>query len=390
MKINKTIRLLVLVTFSFNLSAQTIDDLNFGTDSTLEIVSWNIEWFPKNGQTTIDYVRHIIEALDVDILALQEINEETEFNQLVDNLTGYDGHFENSEYSGLAYIYKPDKIEVLSIHEILFTSEYWRPFPRPPLIMEINYSGENFILINNHLKCCGDEILDLTDPWDEETRRFDACNLLKQYIDYYFEHDNVILLGDLNDEIAESQENNVFQALIDDTTNYFFADMEIAQGNISEWSYPSWPSHIDHILISNELFDEFNNEYSDIQTIKVDDFLAGGFSEYDSYISDHRPVGLKLKTNSNVGFNNLVSHEEKFINYPNPFKTSTKILFSPAIENAEIEIYNFANQKIADFEIAKNQSSVVWNAKNFQNGIYFAKLIVNEEATQVRKMILLK
>ena len=31
------------------LTAQSLEDLSFGTDSTFEVISWNIEWFPKNG-----------------------------------------------------------------------------------------------------------------------------------------------------------------------------------------------------------------------------------------------------------------------------------------------------------------------------------------------------
>ena len=35
--------------------------------------------------------------------------------------------------------------------------------------------------------------------------------------------------------------------------------MNIALGPSSNWSYPTWPSHLDHILISDEVFDEFEN-----------------------------------------------------------------------------------------------------------------------------------
>ena len=80
--------------------------------------------------------------------------------------------------------------------------------------------------------------------------------------------------------------------ILDDSENYLFTDMEIAQGNSNGWSYPSWPSHLDHILITNELFD--NNLY--VEVIRIDDFIDGGFSQYDQNISDHRPVALKLSS----------------------------------------------------------------------------------------------
>jgi len=70
--------------------------------------------------------------------------------------------------------------------------------------------------------------------------------------------------------------------------------MDIAQGPSTNWSYPGWPSHLDHILITNELFDEFALADSNINTILIDSFMEGLWNEYDNYISDHRPVGLKL------------------------------------------------------------------------------------------------
>ena len=73
--------------------------------------------------------------------------------------------------------------------------------------------------------------------------------------------------------------------------------MEIAEGNSYYWSYPTWPSHIDHILITNEIFDTFNNGASIVQTYLIDEYLEGGWSEYDVILSDHRPVALKLQIN---------------------------------------------------------------------------------------------
>ena len=69
--------------------------------------------------------------------------------------------------------------------------------------------------------------------------------------------------------------------------------MHIAEGPSTNWSFPNWPSHLDHILITNEILD------FDISTntIKLDDYMIGGWDKYDSYISDHRPVGISLLPN---------------------------------------------------------------------------------------------
>ena len=290
-----------IVSFIFltsTLSTQNLDDLVFGDSNSLDIATWNIEWFPKNGLITVEYVTEIIEKLDLDVIAIQEVNDITMFDQMLNLLPEYNGYYESSWFAGLAFIYKTDQIEINDIYEIYTTSPYWSIFPRSPMIMNINFMGENYFIINNHFKCCGNGIIDFNNSSDEEYKRYNAINLIKQYIDNNLENDKVIVVGDLNDNIAEPMENNVFQEVLNDSLNYLFADLEIAQSHSSNWSYPSWPSHLDHILVTNELFHYMNS--SQIQTIKVDEYLNGGWGEYDQNVSDHRPVAIKFYINSTL------------------------------------------------------------------------------------------
>ena len=291
-------RIAVLVFINLSIFSQDLEDLSFGDDHSLDIATWNIEWFPKNGQATVEYVTQILLQLDLDIMAMQELDNKDMFDQMLNELTSYTGYYESLWFAGLAYIYKPNVVQVNSIYEIYTTSPYWSAFPRSPMVMEMSFMGEDYFIINNHFKCCGDGVLDMNDDSDEEKRRFNAVNYLKEYIDTYLHDENVIVLGDLNDDIAEPSQNNVFQNILNDTENYFFVDLSIANGNSLDWSYPSWPSHLDHILITNELFDELTN--SNVLTIKIDEYLEGGWSEYDYNISDHRPVAISFHFNSFV------------------------------------------------------------------------------------------
>ena len=370
--------------------AQGIEDLSFGSDDTFEIMSWNIEQFPKNGQTTVSYVIDIIEALDVDILAIQEVNDISVFNQMISELNSYDGYLESLWFGGLAYIYKTDSIQINSLYEIYTTSEFWNYFPRSPMIMDLNYLGERFIIINNHFKCCGDGILNIPIDNDEETRRYFANNLLKEYIDVNFTNENVIVLGDLNDNLLDDTQNNVFQMILDDSDNYLFTDYEIAAGNNSEWSFPSWPSHLDHIIITNELFNEFQDIESDIQTIKIDEYLTGGWIEYDENISDHRPVALKLLIDDNLSVSDFDNPKPSFLNYPNPFSSETTFSFKSTAELNKIVIFNLNGQKIITLNINERQSSISLNAEEFSNGIYIAKLLSNNNIIATRKLVIMK
>ena len=271
---------------------------NLGSQDSFDFMTWNIEWFPKNGQTTINYVAEIIEDIDIDVIAMQELDDRDLFDQMISSLDGYAGYYDSSWFAGLAFIYNTETVQVNDIYGIYTTSPYWNAFPRSPMVMDLNFNGVNYFLINNHFKCCGDGSLDLNDDSDEEKRRYDAINLLRDYIDENLPNQNVIVLGDLNDDIAEPQINNVFQLIINDP-NYEFVDYHIALGSSSDWSFPNWPSHLDHILVSDELFEEL--AYSQVETIKLDQYIDGGWNEYDYNISDHRPVFMQLAQNMILG-----------------------------------------------------------------------------------------
>ena len=43
--------------------------IDFGSDQTLDLLTWNLEWFPKH-DNTISYVSDFILALSPDIIAL--------------------------------------------------------------------------------------------------------------------------------------------------------------------------------------------------------------------------------------------------------------------------------------------------------------------------------
>lgn len=384
----KTAIILCLLLSGIASRAQSFEDLSFGTDSTFDVMTWNIEWFPKSDITTIDYVTQIIKAMDVDLLAIQEVKEISAFEQLLDALDGYEGYLESSYFAGLAYIYKSSAIEINDIFEIYTSEPYWSPFPRSPMVIDFNFKGERFFVFNNHYKCCGDGSLDQANPKDEESRRYTASNLLKEYIDENLPKENAIVLGDLNDIITDLPENNVFQMFLDDEENYLFADLEIANGDKSQWSYPTWPSHIDHMLITNELFDDFENDGSLIETIRLEDYLIEGWWEYDRNISDHRPLAMRLNMVPDLVNINISKTAVDFSSYPNPLHSETTFTFHIPDGERAIEIINIHGQKIFTGKIPGGANSFFWSANGLPAGIYVAKLILNKQVVATHKLML--
>lgn len=370
----------------FGIISKAQSDLTFGTDTTFEVLTWNIEWFPKAGQTTINHVTQLIEMMEVDLLAIQEVDEVSAFNQMVDNLENYEGYLESDWFAGLAFIYNTNVIQINDIYEIFTSSPYWSAFPRSPMVMDMNVMGERIYVINNHFKCCGDGYLNLDDPDDEETRRYYASNYLKQYIDNNLNDEKVIVLGDLNDDIAEPNIHNVFQLILSNPDNYRFADMEIASGTQTHWSYPGWPSHLDHLLITNELFEYLEYPGSTVATLHPEDYLPGGWQQYDDDISDHRPVGLRLNLSPSLDVPETFDSDGFLAVYPNPFSTKTTISFNnPKQSHCDLAIFSLSGKQV----YAKDniQSKTIEITKNeLPQGMYFIQITFGESII-CRKLI---
>ena len=67
------------------------DKLQIGADKTLEVMTWNIQNFPKS-DFSIDYAAEVINAIDADIIGLQEMESDSAFFCLIKQLNDLDKH----------------------------------------------------------------------------------------------------------------------------------------------------------------------------------------------------------------------------------------------------------------------------------------------------------
>jgi endonuclease/exonuclease/phosphatase family metal-dependent hydrolase len=254
-----------------------------GTPTSLDIVTFNVEGFPKAGYASVTTLAALIKTMDPDVVALQEVASEADFNRLVKLMNGWSGYFNpvNNDQWNLAYLFKLAETEVVSASEtLLFKDDSWA-FPRAPYEIKVLHksSAKEFYLINLHLKCC--------EGSDNENSRKSASEKLKTYLDASRGSDRVIILGDFNDQIsAATAGDNPYLNFVNDPVRYSFADMAIAKGSALWWSYPSYPSHIDHILVTNELFSSLDTT----MVIKA----SPCYPDYEAILSDHRPVEVKI------------------------------------------------------------------------------------------------
>jgi endonuclease/exonuclease/phosphatase family metal-dependent hydrolase len=247
---------------------------------TFDIITWNLQDFPRSGQETVEYVASVLSVQDADLVALQEISDSMSFQNLVKLMPGWQGHYVYSGQGGLAFLYKTLEISVVSEKEVLFTGDTYA-FPRPVAALSAAYRNRVPVrFFNLHLKCCG--------GGDNLNRRLHASEKLKAYLDSGFADQPLVVLGDFNDVLtAALPGDNPFLNFLSDSSHYRFADQAIARGSSDAWSYPLFPSHIDHILISDELYDAV----LETVTIRLDACQADFFDR----ITDHRPLMIRLR-----------------------------------------------------------------------------------------------
>ena len=135
---------------------------------------------------------------------------------------------------------------------------------------------------------------------------------------------------------------------------------------------------------NGETFSRWNRlEFADESggSALLPNFVAG-------FINIKKSTGIDDELN-----NNLPQVFELSQNYPNPFNPSTKISFAlPTKTNVRLEIFNLLGQKVANLaqgEMEAGYHEVNWNAGSSPSGVYFYRLITDEQSL-TRKMMLLK
>ncbi len=116
-----------------------------GTDSTLDIATWNLHGFAESAET-VGLVADAIVAMDLDVVALQEIAMSSRFNQLVQQLPGWAGYRAPSggDWS-LAYLWRTDTVTAGPDAIIEIFPDQGSPFPRAPLVFNFSYDGKTVL-----------------------------------------------------------------------------------------------------------------------------------------------------------------------------------------------------------------------------------------------------
>lgn len=256
------------------------------TESDITVGTLNIKWLGDGLEDKIerskeDYLNigFILEELDIDILALQEIENEQALELITVFSEKYNYYLSPTpEYQKVAFLVKKD-IEVLDF-QIINKLKLKKERLRPGIVLHLKKNNFDFLATNIHFKS--------TSRYDDtpEKRRLSfyirkqQSKILNDFLEKYSSkrsEEDILILGDFNDNPNKKYSNI---KLLENT--YFFLTKDITSCKNYLWTT------IDHIAISKSLK---NN-------VKEGPFMLDLTSAFDAneieFISDHCPVLVKL------------------------------------------------------------------------------------------------
>jgi endonuclease/exonuclease/phosphatase family metal-dependent hydrolase len=297
---------------------------------TFDVVNWNLEFFgaeredypeefgPADEPLQLENVRRVITSQQADVIAVQEVSSDSLFNALVGQLPGYkavcsdrysrsfEGPSSDFPPQKVCFVYDSTTVEVVSyraMFENLYDSartidpsllpgyptgdpsSFWSSGRLPFLLtanLTINGTTERVNFVNLHAKS-GSTVADFN-------RRVYDAQVLKDSLDAHYASEQIIILGDLNDDLDQSIVSgrpSSYAAFVNDTTSYVPVTRALSLAGVK--STVSFNDMIDHQIISNELQEEY---------LFGSEKVVTPFSTVPNYAnttSDHLPVMVRYQ-----------------------------------------------------------------------------------------------
>jgi endonuclease/exonuclease/phosphatase family metal-dependent hydrolase len=291
-------------------------------DNTLAIMNWNLEFFgasrrfygsefgPPDEALQIENAARLLNAIQADVIALQEVSNDDAFRELLKLLSGYEGRC-SSRYSysfdtsddfppqKLCFIYRSHTVKLVR-EKILFRKLYDDALSsqsrllaaapggaaavfssgRLPYQLEVDVTNngvtKRLSFINIHGKSGA--------TFDDHARRSFDARLLKDTLDQYYSGRNFMVLGDLNDDLDVSiaaGRDSPYIPFVNDN-RYQCVSKKLSDDG---WhSTISYDDVIDHQIVSSSMADSYVIGSAKI----VNPFTL--VERYGETTSDHLPV----------------------------------------------------------------------------------------------------
>ena len=364
--------------------------------------TWNDGFLDDERQP---HFKRIIQALDPDVIALQE-------------------HWDWDEIDDIIQSWFPDEpwhaswthrdMVVLSRFSIIDDASLISSGRTMCALLDTEEElGKNLMIFNSHLSCCANnedrqqQVDEFAGIWREWVEEGDGPFNLESETPFIHVGDfnlvgyrqQVITLRD-GDIDNESQYGEDFLPDWDNTAivDLFSRHTHKRMGYTWRSDGSSFnPGKLDYVFYSDATID--SSRHFTLNTLAMDEeTLSENGLEWDDTqeASDHLPRIFDVTAIHGLDVEHQGSLPQKFYlgqNFPNPFNPSTTISFTvEALCNASLQIFDMNGrwrETLVDNDFSPGNHEIVWNALNQPSGVYFMSL-ASKDFVETRKIILLK
>lgn len=398
---------LILFFFTLLLSAQIRSQ---STASTLDVISWNIEFFgapyasgPADKDLQEINVKKLMRYFNADLYGLLEVVDTMRLRRLVDSLGNTEFGYVVAPYcsnnttgtgaswtSGQkqAYIYRKSIFSNVTTRGIMRNSSAaytnWAS-GRFPFLLSATVTIDgisknlNFILLHGKAGSTADDF----------NKRQAAANELKDTLDAQFNTSNTFIIGDFNDALHNSiypgSGISSYNTIVADSTDAdHYKSVTLPLGAAGQTSMINFPNVIDNHIISNEIVPFYVLGSAQIRT-DVTSVVSDYITAHNT--SDHYPVFSKYSLAGIITSVPSVTPAELGIKVsPNPFTADVTITASKTLTNVQLILFNSEGQQLSRQTVGMIAagSYVQPVLPVLQKGIYFLQVETKQYKTTIK------
>ena len=371
---------------------------SLGDAATLDVAGWNVEQFgtsggPSNDETQYQHVLETIQGAGLDLWALQEMNDDDQFDRLVAELgEPWAGlRVVGTANIGYGFVYDTNVIRRLRSGTIL-TNDAYQFAGRPPLELVADVMLPDTTLevhfISLHMKAAGDQT--------SYGRRQAAGNALLNYIEPRASLYRYVVLGDFNDELINSITSGrvtPYRQLLNSEATVFLTESFDQPGQDSDLntycssSTCSSGSVLDHALVTANLTGSVVKG-----SVQRFDALLTAFPGYVSNTSDHIPVVTRFRFATTVANEDAAAGAPFALGapYPNPFRQEAAMTYRlPAAADVRLDVFDALGRQVRTLvngrrPAGEHQASL--QAAGLPPGLYVVRLTASGQ-TATRRLV---
>lgn len=384
------------------------DSFAQSTDTTLDVVSWNIEWFgstsngPTNKSLQEANVVKVLKWMNADLYGLVEVVDTLRMRRVVDQLGNAEFGYVISPFctqatqpSGnawlngqkLAFIYRKSVFSNISTRGMMRNSATantnWAS-GRFPFMLSATATMEgvskqmNVILI--HAKAGSTE--------SDYLKRLVGSQELKDTLDIYYGSANTLIIGDFNDALHNSiypgaSVSSYNPIVMDSTDADHYKSVTMPLGIAGQSSMINYPNVIDNHVISNEVTSVFIKSSPKVVTdvvTQIPDYVTAHNT------SDHYPVLTRYDFNGTIvtGLPSIPISAAGVQAWPNPVVRDLLVSTRTTHRSMRMRIYNSSGMQVyaLDRQLWLNGELIRIPMQDLPSGIYVLELSTPSFRTQ--------